>query len=290
MLDPSIILSTLLSGVLLGGMLALTALGLSIVLGVMRLVNLAHGELLVIGAYAGLFLLMWTGVDPLLLLPLIGLGVGAGGYLLYIALLRPIAQRGPEAPMMTTFGISIIAQNLFVALLSADTRSIDRPYASVPLQLGPISVPQIYFMGFMIALLVIGAVHFLIAHTAFGRDLRASTDDPRAAAVIGVNVGRVHALTFALGAAAAGIGGTLMGIAFSFTPTTGATYLLTDFAIIVLGGLGSVVGTLVGGIAIGVIQSLGGLMFGDGYRDLAGFLMFLLVLALRPNGFLRERR
>lgn len=289
MSDPFIIINTLLSGVLLGGMLALTALGLSIVLGVMRLVNLAHGELLVVGAYAGLFLLMWTGIDPLLLLPLIGLGVGAGGYLVYIALLRPIAHRGPEAPMMTTFGLSVIAQNLFVALLSADTRSIDRPYASVPLELGAISVPQVYIIGFAIAVVVILVVHFMIAHTRFGRDLRASTDDPRAAAIIGVNVGRVHALTFALGAAAAGIGGTLMGIAFSFTPATGATYLLTDFAIIVLGGLGSVVGTLVGGIAIGLIQSLGGLVFGDGYRDLAGFLMFLLVLALRPKGFLRER-
>ncbi|MQT15379.1 branched-chain amino acid ABC transporter permease [Segnochrobactrum spirostomi] len=289
MSDPFIVISTLLSGVLLGGMLALTALGLSIVLGVMRLVNLAHGELLVVGAYAGLFLLMWTGIDPLLLLPLIGLGVGAGGYVVYIALLRPIAQRGPEAPMMTTFGLSIIAQNLFVAFLSADTRSIDRPYASVPLELGAISVPQVYIIGFAIAVVVILAVHFMIAHTSFGRDLRASTDDPRAAAIIGVNVARVHALTFALGAAAAGIGGTLMGIAFSFTPTTGATYLLTDFAIIVLGGLGSVAGTLVGGIAIGLIQSLGGLVFGDGYRDLAGFLMFLVVLALRPRGFLRER-
>lgn len=289
MSDPFIVISTLLSGVLLGGMLALTALGLSIVLGVMRLVNLAHGELLVVGAYAGLFLLMWTGIDPLLLLPLIGLGVGAGGYLVYIAFLRPIAHRGPEAPMMTTFGLAVIAQNLFVALLSADTRSIDRPYASMPLELGAISVPQVYIIGFAISVVVILGVHFAIAHTRFGRDLRASTDDPRAAAIIGVNVGRVHALTFALGAAAAGIGGTLMGIAFSFTPTTGATYLLTDFAIIVLGGLGSVAGTLVGGIAIGLIQSLGGLVFGDGYRDLAGFLMFLLVLALRPKGFLRER-
>lgn len=289
MSDPFIVISTLLSGVLLGGMLALTALGLSIVLGVMRLVNLAHGELLVVGAYAGLFLLMWTGIDPLLLLPLIGLGVGAGGYLVYIAFLRPIAHRGPEAPMMTTFGLAVIAQNLFVALLSADTRSIDRPYASMPLELGAISVPQVYIIGFAISVVVILGVHFMIAHTRFGRDLRASTDDPRAAAIIGVNVGRVHALTFALGAAAAGIGGTLMGIAFSFTPTTGATYLLTDFAIIVLGGLGSVAGTLVGGIAIGLIQSLGGLVFGDGYRDLAGFLMFLLVLALRPKGFLRER-
>ncbi|SHO67666.1 amino acid/amide ABC transporter membrane protein 1, HAAT family (TC 3.A.1.4.-) [Pseudoxanthobacter soli DSM 19599] len=289
MSDPFIVISTLLSGVLLGGMLALTALGLSIVLGVMRLVNLAHGELLVVGAYAGLFLLMWTGIDPLLLLPLIGLGVGAGGYLVYIAFLRPIAHRGPEAPMMTTFGLAVIAQNLFVAFLSADTRSIDRPYASMPLELGAISVPQVYIIGFAISVVVILGVHFMIAHTRFGRDLRASTDDPRAAAIIGVNVGRVHALTFALGAAAAGIGGTLMGIAFSFTPTTGATYLLTDFAIIVLGGLGSVAGTLVGGIAIGLIQSLGGLVFGDGYRDLAGFLMFLLVLALRPKGFLRER-
>lgn len=284
-----VIASTLVSGVLLGGMLGLTALGLSIVLGVMRLVNLAHGGFLVVGAYAGFVLLARTGIDPLIGLPLIGLGMGLVGYPLYRLLLAPFAGKGPEASLMTMFGVSIIVENLLVLGFSADTRSIDRAYATTALTVGPISVPQIYVIGFCISVVVILAVHGLIAHTAFGRDLRASADDPGAAAVVGVDLARVHALTFALGAAAAGVGGTLMGVAFSFTPSTGPSYLLNDFAIIVMGGLGNVLGTLVGGIVIGVLQSLGGLTLGDGYRDLVGLVLFLIVLTFRPQGFLRGR-
>ena len=285
----TVIASTLISGVLLGGMLALTALGLSIVLGTMRLVNLAHGEFLIAGAYSGLFLLTFTGVDPLLGLPLVGFMMALIGYAIYKLLLQSIAEKGPEAPMMTTFGIAIIAQNLLLLAFSADTRAIERDYANVPLALGPISVPRIYAIGCAISVVVLLAVHLLLSRTGFGRDLRASADDPRAAAIVGVNVRRVHALTFALGTAAAGIGGTLIGVAFSFTPSGGATYLLTDFAIIVLGGLGNVLGTLLGGIVIGVLQSLGGLTLGDGYRDLVSLVLFLAVLAVRPQGFLRGR-
>lgn len=286
---PDVILNALISGVLLGGMLALTALGLSIILGMMRLVNLAHGEFLVAGAYAGLFLLQWTGIDPLAGLALIGLLLALIGYPIHRFLLVPLAGKGPEASMMTMFGFSIILQNLFVLLFSADTRAIDRSYATVPLELGPISVPQIFVIGFVLSVVLIVAVHLLIAHSRFGRDLRASADQPQAAAIIGINVSRVHALTFCLGTACAGIGGTLIGVALSFTPTSGASYLLTDFAVIVFGGLGNVMGTLVGGIVLGVLQSIGGLTLGDGYRDLVGLVLFLAMLSLRPQGLLGHR-
>ncbi|MGY8631975.1 branched-chain amino acid ABC transporter permease [Bradyrhizobium sp. 14AA] len=284
-----VILNTLISGVLLGGMLALTALGLSIILGVMRLVNLAHGEFLVAGAYAGLFLLQRTGIDPLAGLVLIGLALALLAYPLYRLLLAPLADKGAEASMMTTFGISIILQNLFVLMFSADTRAIERSYATVPMELGPIGVPQIYVIGFVISVLLILVVHLLVSKSRFGSDLRASADQPQAAAIIGINVGRVHALTFCLGAACAGVGGTLIGVALSFTPASGAAYLLTDFAVIVLGGLGNVFGTLVGGIILGILQSLGGLTLGDGYRDLVALVAFLTVLSLRPQGILGSR-
>lgn len=283
------IAGSLISGVLLGGMLALTALGLSLVLGTMRLVNLAHGAFLIGGAYAGLFLLTLTGIDPLAGLPLLALALALIGYPLHRLLLQPLAARGPEAAMMTTFGLAIIAQNLFLLAFSADTRAIQRSYADLPLRLGPISVPLIYAIGFAISVVVLVAVHLLLTRTGFGRDLRASADDPRAAAIIGIDVPRVHAATFALGTAAAGIGGTLIGIAFSFTPSGGGAYLLTDFAIIVLGGLGNVLGTLFGGVVIGVLQSLGGMTLGDGWRDLVSLILFLAVLAVRPQGFLRGR-
>jgi len=279
--------SSVASGFLLGGILALTALGLSIVLGVMRLVNLAHGELLVGGAYAGLFLLQLTGIDPLLGLVLVGAFIALLSVPVYRFLLAPLAGTGAEAPMMTTFGISIILQNVFILVFSADTRSIERNYATAALTIGPVTVAWIYLIGFLISVVVIVLVHLLVSRTGFGRDLRASATDAGAAAAVGVDVRRVHLLTFALGAACAAIGGTLIGITFSFTPTIGAGYLLTDFAIVVLGGLGNIFGTLVGGVMLGVLESFGAVVLGsDGYRELIGLLVFLIALALRPQGLL----
>ena len=284
MLSVEAIASSVASGFLLGGILALTALGLSIVLGVMRLVNLAHGVFLVAGAYLAFFLLQATGIDPIIALIPIGAAIAIAALPVQRFLLEPLAKFGPEAPMMTTFGLAIVLENLFVLYFSADTRSIERDYATVPLALGLVSVPLVYVIGFVISVCAIVAVHFVISRTAFGRDLRASAVDPSAAAAVGVDVRRVHALTFALGAACAAAGGTLIGIIFSFTPASGANYLLTDFAIVVLGGMGNIFGTLIGGILLGVLQSLAGITLGDGYRDLVGLVLFLSVLAVRPQG------
>ena len=146
------------------------------------------------------------------------------------------------------------------------------------------SVPEIYLISFAAALVIFGAVHLLMQHSAFGRQVRASAEYPVAAAVVGVRVRRVHALTFALAAGCAAIGGVLAGIAFSFDATTGTSYLLTGFAVVVLGGLGSVAGTLGGGIVLGVVESVGAAIFGDGYLDFIGLMVFLVILALRPQG------
>ena len=287
MLGFDVIASSIASGFLLGGTLALTALGLSIVLGVMRLVNLAHGVLLIAGAYAGFFLLRATGLDPLLTLVVVAAVIGAAALPIQRFLLEPLAKYGAEAPMMTTFGLAIVLENMFVLGFSADTRSIESNYAAIPLQIGPVSVPLIYVICFAISVCVILAVHVIVAGTGFGRDLRASAIDPDAAAALGVDVRRVHTLTFALGAACAAVGGVLIGILFSFTPTSGANYLLTDFAIVVLGGMGNILGTLAGGIVLGVLQSIAGITLGDGYRDLIGLVLFLAVLAVRPRGLFR---
>ncbi|NDY93224.1 branched-chain amino acid ABC transporter permease [Ideonella livida] len=285
---PEVVASSLASGLLLGGMLALTALGLSVALGVMRLVNLAHGEFLVLGAYLGFYLLAFTGLDPLLALPLVGLAMAALAWPLQRLLVAPLAGKGMEAPMMTMFGVSIILQNLFVQVFSADSRSIDLPYAARALHLGPVTVPWLYLLGFGLSAALVLAVHGLVAHTGFGRALRASAADPAAAAACGVDVRRVHALAFALGAACAAMGGVLLGTAFSFNPSGGATYLLISLAVVVLGGIGHILGTLLAGMAMGLLQSAGALWWGDGYRDLVGLVLFLVVLALRPTGLVSK--
>ncbi|HUZ90892.1 MAG TPA: branched-chain amino acid ABC transporter permease, partial [Methylocella sp.] len=164
-----VIASSLVSGFLLGGTLALTALGLSIVLGVMRLVNLAHGEFLIAGAYAALFLLQFSGIDPLIGLIPIGLLLACVAFPLQRYLLMPLSGGEPEAPMMTTFGVSIILQNLFILFFSGDTRSIDRSYATASLTIGPVTVAWIYIIGFAISVTILLAAHWLVSSTAYGR-------------------------------------------------------------------------------------------------------------------------
>ena len=283
-----VVANSLVSGFLLGGILALTALGLSIALGVMRLVNLAHGELLVGGSYLGYFLLKQTGIDPIAGLLLVGGAMALLALPVQRLLIAPLAGKGMEAPMITMFGVSVILQNLYLLAFRADTRAIDTPYAARSISLGPITVAEIYLIGFVVSALLVGAVHLLVSRTAFGRELRASASDAGAAAAMGVDVKRVHMLTFALGAACAAMGGVLLGTAFSFTPGSGGTYLLISFAVVVLGGIGNIFGTLVAGIVLGLLQSLGAVLFGDGYRDLVGLVLFLLALALRPNGIVRS--
>lgn len=287
--DAAVVASSLASGLLLGGMLALTALGLSIALGVMRLVNLAHGELLVGGAYLGWFALQQFGIDPIAGLLLVGLAMAALALPLQRLLIAPLAGKGMEAPMMTMFGVSIILQNAYLLAFRADTRAIEAPYAARPLHLGPVTVAEIYVIGFVVSVLLVVGVHLLVSRTAFGRDLRASSADPVAAAAMGVDVQRVHALTFALGAACAAMGGVLIGTAFAFTPSAGATWLLISFAVVVLGGIGNIFGTLVAGLVLGVLQSLGGVLLGDGWRDFVGLALFLAVLALRPQGIVAAK-
>lgn len=279
----------LLSGILMGAVLALIALGLSVVLGVMRLINLAHGTFLTAGAYVGFVLSMTLGLGPLVALPLIAVIVALVAFPMQRLLLAPLMQRGEEAPMMTTLAVSLILENLYLYFFSADTRSIGGGYAVTPVSFFGITVPLIQIIGFFISILVFLAVNGMIRYTALGRDLRASAVDPVAAASVGVNVKQVHAVSFALGAACAAIGGVLIGIMFSFTPSTGSAYLLTSFAVVVMGGMGNISGTFMAGILLGVLQSIGAFVFGDGYRELIGLVLFLVVLAFRPTGLFRRR-
>jgi branched-chain amino acid transport system permease protein len=278
--------TALVTGLLLGGLFTVTALGLSLVFGVMRLINLVHGELLVFGAYAAFELSKHGGLDPLVSLTLIVPGMFVLAYPLERILLGPLIPKGVEPPLMTTFGLSIIAVNVYTLVFSADTQSLNASYATDSFSLAGIDVPVIYAISFGFALALTAATALFFQRTGYGREIRAAAEDAEAAEVLGVNVPRAHGITYGLGAAIAGVGGVLVGLAFSFNPTTGSTYLLTGFAVVVLGGLGSLKGTLVGGLLLGVAESVGASFpqVGDGYRDFIGFAVFLVVLAIRPHG------
>jgi branched-chain amino acid transport system permease protein len=289
-IDPTGLANTLAGGALLGGLIALSAVGLSLVLGVMRLVNLVHGQIVVLGAYIAFFLGSAFGLNPLLALPI----VFAAGFLLTAPIqrfiLEPVAKHGEEAALLTTFALAIIFENVFVRVFSGDTRSLDTAFSRQTIAVGPLNIPSIYLIGFAISLVVCVLVHLLVTRTPFGRSLRASSEDPTSAAIVGIHVSRVRWSTFALNGGLSALGGVLIALCFSFTPSSGAEYLLTGFAVIVLGGLGNVLGTFIGGIVLGLVQASGAYLFGDGYRSFVGLLVLILLLAVAPNGLLRIGR
>jgi branched-chain amino acid transport system permease protein len=277
-------LTALVSGALLGGLFAITALGLSLVFGVMRLINLVHGELVVLGAYLALELTRQTGMDALVTIVFVAPALFLLAAPVHRLLLEPLADKGPEPALLTTFGLAIIAQNVFVLIWSGDTQALQAPYSASSIDVAGLAIPAMYAISFAAALILCGAVHVLLRRTGLGREIRAASEDADAASALGVDVRRVHGFVYGLAAACAAVGGVLVGLTFDFTPTTGLTYLLTGFVVVVLGGLGSVTGTLLGAILLGVIESVGAAFFGDGYRDFIGFVAFLIVLSLRPQG------
>jgi branched-chain amino acid transport system permease protein len=279
------LLDALVSGVLIGGLFAVTALGLSLVFGVMRLVNIVHGELIMLGAYLSFELAAHGGLDPLVSIVIVAPLVFLIAAPVHRVLLQPLMTRGPEPAMLTTFALSVIAQNIFILIWSGDTRSLKASYATSSLEFLGLRVPGMYVISFAIGAVLCGAVHLMVQRTGVGREIRASAEDSAAAAALGVDVRRIHVFVYGLSAACAAVGGVLVGTTFDFTPTSGLSYLLTGFVVVVLGGLGSVKGAFLGAITLGVIESVGATFFGDGYRDFIGFVAFLIVLSLRPQGF-----
>ena len=282
--------TAIVTGILLGGLFAVTALGLSLVFGVMRLINLVHGELVILGAYLAFELATHASIDPLVALIAVVPAVFLLAYPVQRVLLTPVMRKGAEPALLTTFGLSIIAQNVFVLIFSGDTRSLDAPYATSSLAVAGLNIPTMYVIAFGFALVLCGGAHLVLQRTAAGRAVRASAEDPEAAAVMGVDMRRVYAVIYAVAAACAAVGGVLAGLTFSFDPSSGTTYLLTGFAVVVLGGLGSVKGTFWGGLLLGLVESVGAAFFGDGYRDFVGFVAFLIILGVRPQGLFGRAR
>ncbi len=276
--------SDLVSGLLLGGFYALIALGLSLVFGVLRMVNLAHGELVIGGGYLAVALADAAGLSPLVSLPLVVVVVAAIAYAVQRLLLNPLLVAGANGPLVATFGLGLLAQALFIQAFTSDPRSVRSSLATAGFELGGIRVRTAYGVGFVVAAVVCGLVHLVLTRTRAGATVRAAAADPATAELMGINVRNVYAVTFAVATAVSAIGGVLVAATFSITPTSGAEYLLIGFAVVVLGGVGNVAGTFIGSLVIGVAQTAGGAYLGGGYRALTVYLLLLVVLVVRPQG------
>jgi branched-chain amino acid transport system permease protein len=191
---------------------------------------------------------------------------------------------GLEPPLLTAFGLSIIGQNLFIAVWKVNTRTITTSYTEAGLQVFGVNVPLMYVVAFGLSFLLILAMRLFLTRSFAGKAIRAATQDPQTAQAMGINVQATYALTYALGACTAALGGTLIGMIFSFIPASGLPWLLKGFVVVVLGGMGSIGGTLAGGLLLGTVEGIGAAIVGTGYRDMIGYLLFLAVLVVRPRG------
>ncbi|MCZ4088984.1 branched-chain amino acid ABC transporter permease [Sinorhizobium psoraleae] len=277
-------LDTILQGVLLGGLYALFAAGLSLVFGIMRLVNLAHGDLIVLAAFAILVLTTSLGVSPfvgaLIAAPL----MFAAGWVLQYFLLNRTLGKDILPPLLVTFGLSIVLQNGLLEGFSADSRRVSAgSLESASIALGPINAGVMPLMTFLSAVAVIVGLNQLIYRTAVGRAFRATSDDPVTAGLMGIRPQRIFALATGLAMAVVTIAALYLGTRANFEPTSGPARLIYAFEAVIIGGLGSLWGTLAGGVILGIAQTVGAAINPE-WQILAGHLAFLLVLLFKPRG------
>jgi branched-chain amino acid transport system permease protein len=284
--------NAIVQGVMLGGLFALFATGLSLIFGVMRLVNLAHGDLIVLAAFLGVAVVEGLGLHPLLSLVIVVPAMAVLGYLLQRGLLNLTLGTGDILPpLLVTFGLSIVIQNVLLETFSADTRRLQAgalETASIGLG-GGISVGWFPLLVLVLAVAVIAGLQLLFYRTRIGRIFRATSDNPAVVRLMGIDHRHVFALAMALALAVCAVAGILMAIRTNFTPTIGPARLLFAFEAVIIGGLGSLWGTLAGGVILGVAQAVGAQVH-PGAQILAGHLAFLAVLVVRPQGLFPRLR
>lgn len=281
---------TIVQGVLLGGLYALFAAGLSITYGVMRLVNIAHGDFIVLAGFAALPLVNALGLHPFVALPIVVVVMAALGYALQMGLLNRTL--GPDIlpPLLVTFGLSIVVQNGLREVFTADARSLQiGELQTASLQLGDsLAIGWFPLLVFVVAAVMTWGVSLLFNRTTIGMALRATSDDPATASLMGIRAKHVYALALGLSFGLIAVGGVFSGIRTTFTSDSGPVSLLYAFEAVVIGGLGSLWGTFAGAIVLGVAQALGAKL-DAGFGILAGHLVFLLVLVVKPHGLFARK-
>ena len=271
-------------GILLGGLYAVIALGLSLVFGVVKEINVAHGDLVILGSYLAYAAMTIIGIDPILSL-IIGMPLLFGlGFAIQKYLLNRAFRISMDATLIIAFGISIILQNTYQLIWTPMSRGLTTPYALESFSVGPIHFPLTYLLGFIAAIVVMLSLREFLRRTYLGRAIRAAAQDRKAAHLMGINTDQVYAFTFGIAMASAAIAGVFLGLTFPFTPVSGMPFLIIALGVVVLGGLGSILGTFVGGIAFGLAQTLGGHFFGVAAQMLVAYVMVLVVLAVIPRG------
>ena len=287
-MDPTVIGQKLAFGLFVGSNYGVVAVGLTLIFGVMRVLNVAHGELVMLGGYASYIAFNALGVDPYVSVVLSAITLFLLGLLLNTVLFQYVERLEEEQriknSLLISFGLALVLQNLALFAFSADERSVRAAYAGGAFVIAGIVFPYTRVLTFVVGTAVVSALYVFLQRTYFGMALRATAQDWEAAAGVGINVRRTYLLTFGIGSALAGIAGSLVLVTFSISPTIGLAWTLKALVVIVLAGMGSVYGAFLAGLLLGVVENLSTIWVGAEYQQMVGLLLFLAVLLLRPRG------
>ncbi|MFA7504589.1 MAG: branched-chain amino acid ABC transporter permease [Burkholderiaceae bacterium] len=283
------VVNIVISGLFTGLVYGLMALGLSVIYGVVRIVNFAHGELMAVGMYAAVFAFVMAGIDPLWMLVPLAVAFFGIGYGLQRALVNPFIGRPEHSQFILLLAVALVLVNLLLVFFGPDARGVLVSYSLDSYQIGPLLIDKVRLICAAVALITCAILFAIFRYLSFGKAIRACADNLLGAQVVGLNVKHLYALTFGLGTACVGIAGCLMSLLVDVTPGLGPAYTLLAFVIVIIGGLGSMVGALAGGVLIGVSESVAGLLFTPSAKGMVSFALMILVLVFRPQGLFKAR-
>ncbi len=278
------------SGLLMGGLYALISVGLTLIFGVMRIINFAHGDLMMLAMYITYWMGTLYGIDPFISLVMTVPILFVIGSLIQKFLINPILDAPQASQLFLTLGVMLIAQNIALLFWKADYRALRTHYSGSVIRFGEVFVSIPRLIAFSIAVILTVGLYIFLIRTRIGRAMRATAQNRIVASLMGVNVSRIHMVSFGIGAACVGAAGSLLSTFYYISPTVGTTFTLTAFLAVVLGGMGSFTGAFFGGLIVGLAESLGAVYIAIQYRELVTFVLFILILLLKPSGLLGKSR
>ena len=275
----------ILQGLMLGGLYAAVGLGMSMIFGIVRITNLAHGDFLILACYISLIVMGVAQTSPLVSLIIVVPIMFFIGFGVQKTMLNKVIGRGDEPPLLITFGISIIIQNLLLYFFTANAQKLSTSLLLKSFKIGEhINIPVMFLIACLVGVAIILLLGAYMKGTYMGRAIRATSDDTEAAQLMGVNIKNTFGIAMGISMVTAGVAGVMIGILFNFYPSSGSTYLIVAFAVVVIGGIGSIYGTLAAGLIFGLAQVLGGELVGASFQQLIGYIVLLIMLIFRPQG------
>ena len=288
-MDLTLVLQGLLSGLLFGGVYSLMAVGLTLIFGVMRVVNFAHGDMMVWGMYLSYLLATRAGIDPYLSFVVCAAALFALGLLVQRGLVDRVIDAPHEMQILLMLGVALVLENLALVAFGPEPTRVRSPLGAATLWLGPVFVDIARLVTFVVAVLLTAALSLFLYRTTLGRTIRAAADNTYGALVVGIDVRRVYAVAFGVGAACVGAAGALVSSILPFQPPTGLSLSVTSFNIVIIGGMGSLLGAFIGGLLVSVAESLGAVFLKPSLKELVSFSLLIVILLFRPAGLFGKR-